>query len=337
MTKICIFGAGAIGCLIGGRLAASGTEVSLIARGRQLEAIDKGGLVVEFKGEQAHVHPPASADPADFGPQDYVFLTVKAPALGDAAAALGPLLGDDTTVVPAQNGLPWWHFLHPDGPFAEHCLVSLDPDGRIAASIGFPRVLGCVLGAAAEIIAPGHVRCTAGGALTLGEPDGADSERALRLAVALEGAGFGTRISNDIRGDVWAKLLGNVSFSVIAALTGAGLLDLAEDPETCGLARRMMAETAAIAAALGITIPVSVEDRIASTRTMGNHKTSILQDLEAGRQMEVDAIAGSVLEAARLGGVAAPMIRAAYALLRTRAIEAGLYPDNPALAALLEA
>lgn len=336
MTKVCIFGAGAIGSLIGGRLAASGAEVSLIARGRQLDAINKDGLVVDFKGEQARVYPPASADPADFGPQDYVILTVKAPALGDAATALGPLLDDGTTVVPAQNGLPWWHFLHPDGPFSDHSLVSLDPDGRIAGAIDFPRVLGCVLGVAAEIVVPGHVRGTAGGSLTLGEPGGEDSERALRLAVMLGGAGFGTAISTEIRGDVWAKLLGNVSFSVIAALTGGGLLDLVEDPETCGLARQIMTETAGVAAALGIKIPISVEDRIATTRTMGNHKTSILQDLEGGRQMEVDAIAGSVLEAARLGGASAPTIESTYALLRGRAIEAGLYPENPALAALLD-
>ncbi len=336
MTRICIFGAGAIGSLIGGRLAVGGADVSLIARGAQLAAIARGGLTVAYREETVHVSPPVHADPSDLGPQDYVILTVKAPSLGEAAAALAPLLDAETTVVPMQNGLPWWHFMHRDGRFADRRLVSVDPDGRIAAAIGFERVLGCVVGAATELIAPGHVRCLGGGTLTLGEPDGADSARAHRLALALEAGGFSARISAEIRGDIWAKLLGNVSFSVIAALTGGRLVDLAEDPATCALARGIMAEAADIAAALGIAVPVSVDDRILTTRSMGNHKTSILQDLEAGRPMEVDAIAGSVLEAARLAGIPAPLTRTAYALLRRRAIEAGLYPDNPALADILE-
>ena len=335
MTRICVFGAGAVGSLIGGRLAVGGAEVSLIARGAQRAAIACGGLVVAYRGEMVRLNPPVHADPSDLGPQDYVILTVKAPSLGEAAASLAPLLDAGTTVVPMQNGLPWWHFLPSGGRFAHSRLVSVDPDGRIAAAIGFERVLGCVVGAAAELVAPGHVRCPGGGALILGEPGGTDSARARRLARALEAGGLGARIGNDIRGDIWAKLLGNVSFSVVAALTGGRLVDLADDPGIRGLARAVMAEAAEIAAALGITIPVSVDDRILTTRSMGNHKTSLLQDLEAGRPMEVDAIAGSVLEAGRLAGVSTPLIEAAYVLLRRRAIEAGLYPDNPALAEVL--
>ncbi len=335
MTRICVFGAGAVGALIGGRLAAGGADVSLIARGAQRAAIARHGLIVEYRGDTVRINPPVYADPSVPGPQDYVLLAVKAPALGEAAACLGPLLDVGTTVVPMQNGLPWWHFLPPDGRIADPRLVSVDPDGRIAAAIGLERVLGCVVGAAVERPAPGRVRCPDGATLILGEPDGTDGARAHRLARVCEAGGLGARISNDIRGDIWAKLLGNVSFSVIAALTGGRLRDLADDPEVCALARTVMEEAADIAAALGITIPVSVDDRIRTTRTMGNHKTSILQDLQAGRPMEVDAIAGSVLEAGRLAGVRTPLIESAYALLRRRAIEAGLYPDNPALAAAL--
>lgn len=327
--RICIYGAGAIGALMGGKLAAAGNDVTLIARGAHGDAMARNGLRLEVKGEAAVVRPKVTSDPAGAAGADYVILTMKAHGVPTALAGLGPVLGPDTTVVSAQNGLPWWYFHRYGGALAGHALMSLDPGGAMLRSFPTERVIGCVVVGASAVVAPGVVRSATGGSYTLGEPDGSTSERAARLAAALEGAGFGARVSPRIRDDIWAKLWGNVSFSSLAVLTGSGLASLANDPATAELARAIMAEAQAVAEALGARLPMSIAQRIEQTKRMGDHKTSILQDLEAGRPMEVDAMVGCVVEAGRIAGVATPLIDGIYGLVRRRARVAGCYPENP--------
>jgi 2-dehydropantoate 2-reductase len=327
--RICIYGAGAIGALMGGKLAAAGHDVTLVARGAHGEAMQRDGLRLEVKGETMHVRPRITDDAAGAASADYVILTMKAHGVSDALARLAPLLGPATTVVSAQNGLPWWYFHKIGGPLEGRALNSVDPGGAALRAIPVERVLGCVVIGASAIVAPGLVRTATGGSFTLGEPDGVVSDRARGLAAAFEGAGFGARVSARIRDDIWAKLWGNVSFSALAVLTGSGLASLADDLATAALARAIMAEARAVAETLGARLPMSIDQRIEQTKRMGDHKTSILQDLEAGRPMEVDAMIGCVVEAGRIAGVATPLIDGIYGLVRRRARVAGCYPENP--------
>lgn len=334
--KICIYGAGAIGGLLGGRLAAGGNDVTLIARGANLAAIRADGLRVDDRGEVFQAHPRCTDSSNDAGPQDYVILTMKAHGVAAAARGIAPLLGPDTAVVTMQNGLPWWYFQDAEGALGGRVPQSVDPGGVITEAIGMERVIGAVANAATSVPEPGSVRCIGGGMFTLGEPGGGQAERCRRLVDTIGKSGLVGKFTEDIRGEIWAKLWGNVSFSALAVLTGAPLAPLVGEPAIRRMARRIMEETQAVAEALGVRFPITIDQRMETSAGMGAHKTSILQDLEAGRPMEVDAMIGSVIEAGRIAGVETPLTDMIYALVRQRAIEAGLYPDNPAFRAVLE-
>jgi 2-dehydropantoate 2-reductase len=324
--KICIYGAGAIGGLLGARLAKAGEDVTLIARGPHLAAMRAHGLKVTGFGGDFTVKPRATDDPAEAGPQDYVIVALKAHAVSGVAERMAPLFGPKTAVVMAVNGVPWWYFYGAKGTLKDRRLPSVDPGDLQWRFIGPERVIGCVVYPAAEITAPGELRHVEGDRLTLGEPDDSKSERVLALSRALIAAGLKAPVKNDIRSEIWVKLWGNVAFNPLSALTGGTLKQLCEDPGTRHLARAIMLETEAIAGRLGITMPVAVDKRIDGAAGVGEHKTSMLQDFERGRPVELDAIVGAVAELGRLVELPTPMIDAIYALTRHKAIRAGLYP-----------
>lgn len=333
--KICIYGAGAIGGFIGARLALTGHDPSLIARGVHLEAMRENGLKLITGGEEHVVRVRCSDDPGELGRHDVVILTCKAHALADAAEGMAPLLDDDTAVVTTQNGLPWWYFEGVSGPHEGRGLASIDPGGRIRAAIETRRVIGGVVAAGCKIAEPGVIYHNAAGTVVMGELGGAETDRCRALTDILGDSGIKASITPEIRGEIWSKLWGNASFSSIAVLTGSTVGGLASDSALVPLAWAIMEEARAVGEAFGVTFPVSIAQRVEHSRNMGEHKTSLLQDLEAGRPMEADAVVGSVLEAARVAGVATPRTDEIYALVRRRAIEAGCYPDNPAFAEFL--
>lgn len=324
--KIAIVGAGAIGGLLGGHLARIGVDVTLIARGAHLAAIKQNGLRIVGEATDFTVQPKAVEDPSEAGPQDYVIVTLKSPAVAPMAKKMVPLLKDDTAVVMAVNGLPWWYFHGIDGPLQGRKLTSLDPDGLQWDLIGPQRVLGCVVYPAAEVSEPGVITHVSGDRFSLGEPNRDVSERARTLSRLLIEAGLKAPVKKDIREEIWVKLWGNVAFNPLSALTGATLAQLCGNPQTRALAKSIMTEAENVAQAVGVRMPIDIEKRIAGAAAIGEHKTSMLQDLERGRQMEIDAIVGSVAELARLVNVATPMIDAILALVRQRASLLGLYP-----------
>ena len=317
--KVCIYGAGAIGGLLAARLARTEAEVGLIARGPHLAAIRAGGLRLRGPGEEFTVHPKATQDPAELGPQDYVVVTLKAHQVPSAVPAMQPLLGPGTTVVMAVNGVPWWYFYGLAGPHAGRRLISVDPDGVQWDGIGPERVLGCVVYPAAEVPEPGLVELIEGDRFTLGEPSGERSARAERLAAALLAAGFKAPIRPKIRDEIWIKLWGNLSFNPISALTHATLDVICADPGARAVVRAMMVEAQVIAEALGVRFPIPVDKRIEGAAAIGAHKTSMLQDLERGRPMEIEALVTAVQEMGRLVGVASPTIDTVLALISLRA------------------
>ena len=315
-TKFAIFGAGAIGGYLGAKLALAGLDVTLIARGPHLAAMQKDGLRV-IEGEAEHVvRPRCLADSREAGPQDYVILTVKAHSVAPALDAITPLLGPETAVVTAQNGIPWWYFYKLPGPWQDHRLESVDPGGRIWQAIGPQRAIGCVVYPACEVVAPGVIRHVEDSRFSLGEPDGTRSQRAVRLARALVGAGLRAPLRGRIRREIWLKLWGNVALNPLSALTRATLAEMCAQPATRAFARAVMAEVEAVAAALGERMAVDVDARLAGAGGVGAHKTSMLQDLEAGRPMEVEALTGAVVELARLTGVATPSLDALDGMIR---------------------
>ena len=315
-TKFAIFGAGAIGGYLGAKLALAGLDVTLIARGPHLAAMRKDGLRL-IEGEAEHVvRPRCLADSREAGPQDYVFLTLKAHSLTPALDAITPLLGPETAVVTAQNGIPWWYFYKLPGPWQDHRLESVDPGGRIWQAIGPQRAIGCVVYPACEVVAPGVIRHVEDSRFSLGEPDGTRSQRAVRLARALVGAGLRAPLRGRIRREIWLKLWGNVALNPLSALTRATLAEICAQPATRAFARAVMAEVEAVAAALGERMAVDVDARLAGAGGVGAHKTSMLQDLEAGRPMEVEALTGAVVELARLTGVATPSLDALDGMIR---------------------
>lgn len=327
--KLCIFGAGAIGAYLGVELTRGGVDVTLIARGPHLRAMKKNGVTLRIGNEEHVAHPRCSDDPAEIGPQDYIFITLKAHSVPGVCAAMQPLLGPDSAVVTAANGLPWWYFHKLAGPWENHRVKAVDPDDTQWRRLGPERAIGCVVYPAAEIIAPGIVEVQphlSQNRLPIGEPDGSRSERAKALSQALIAAGFKAPVRADIRSDIWIKLWGNLAFNPISALTGATLEDIAGDGETRALARAMMVEGQAVAEKLGARFPIDVDKRINGAAAVGAHRTSMLQDLTLGRPMEIEALVGAVAELGRLVGIATPMIDAVYALARRRAIEAGCYP-----------
>ena len=316
--RIAIVGAGAIGGYLAARLIRSGTPVTVIARGANLAAIRGAGLTLRLPdGSEETARPElATDDLAAAGPHDVVIVAVKGQQLAALAPTLGPLLSASTAVVPAQNGIPFWYFQRGGGPFAGRRLESVDPGGAISAHIAPERVIGCVTYQAAELEAPGVVRFIEGNRFTLGEPDGEKTERVQALARALSEAGLKARVRGDIRNEIWVKLLGNMTFNPISALTRATLGELIDFAPTRELAAATMAEARAVADRLGVTFAVTPEQRIQGAAQMGSHKTSTLQDIEAGRPTEVEWLLGAVSEVGRWTDVPTPRIDMLYACLK---------------------
>jgi 2-dehydropantoate 2-reductase len=324
--KLCIFGAGAIGGLMAAKLAAKGeTEVTVIARGPHLAAMQANGLKLISDGQETVVHPRCVASAEEAGPQDYVVVTLKAHSLPAAARQMQPLLGPETAIVSAVNGIPWWYFHKLPGPYEDRRVASVDPDGSLWEALHPSRAIGCIVYPAAEVSAPGIIEHTYGDRFTLGEPDGSRSPRANALSAALVAAGFKAPVRPRIRDEMWVKLWGNLAFNPLSALTGATLDIITGEAELRAICRAMMLEAQAVAEALGTRFAIDVDKRIAGGAEVGAHKTSMLQDLERGRPMEIDALLGVVVELAELVDLPAPTCRTVLALLRTRARLAGCY------------
>lgn len=319
MTRICVFGAGAIGGYVGARLALKGeADVSLVARGAHLAAMQANGLVLEQGGETSTVRPRVTDDPRSLGPQDYVIVTLKAHALPAALDGLQPLIGRDTAILFAQNGIPWWYFYKHGGPHESHRLESVDPGGAIWARIGPERALGCVVWQAAEVTAPGVIAHHYGDRMPLGEPSGEKSERATELSRLLTGAGIKSPVRPGLRNEIWLKLWGNLSFNPVSVLTDGTLEGLATDPGTRQVIRVMMLEAKAVGEALGVSFAVDVEERMDMAARVGAHRTSMLQDVESGRPTELDALLGVVIELGALTGVHTPSLKLVYDLVKFR-------------------
>jgi 2-dehydropantoate 2-reductase len=327
--KVCIYGAGAIGAHIGVLMKLAGVDVSLIARGAHLEAIRENGLKLIINGEEKVARMPASNNAADLGQQDYVIIALKSHQAWEAAEQIKPLLGPDTAVVTAQNGIPWWYFYGFEGQYANLQLESVDPRGRQWTAIGPQRAIGCTVYPAAEIVSPGVVKHTYGDRYGLGEPTRQETERVKKLSAAFEAAGLKPKIYPEIRNDIWLKLWGNLCFNPISALTHATLDVVATDPGTRSVARRMMEEAETIARRIGAHFRVDIERRINGAASVGAHRTSMLQDLDKKRPIELDALLSVVQEMGRLVDVQTPTIDVVLALTKQMGRVAGVYPTYP--------
>jgi 2-dehydropantoate 2-reductase len=320
-VKVAVVGAGAIGGLMGAALARAGIETHLVARGEHLEAIRRDGLRIVTDYESWSVRTPCTDDPREVGPAEFVIIGVKSYAYADIGQLLEPLLDERTAVVPAQNGIPWWYFYKHGGPYEGRRIEAVDPGGSVSAVIAPERVIGCVVYPAAVLTAPGVIHHVEGRRFAIGEPDGTDNERCQRFAAALNAGGMKCSIDGRIRGQIWVKLMGNATFNPLSALTGGTMAELCHFPLTRELLAEMMGETVAIATALGCEIPVSIERRLTGAERVGEHRTSMLQDLEAGRRMEIESLVGAVVELAELTGVDAPRLRTVYAAVSLLATE----------------
>lgn len=327
--KICIFGAGAIGGYVGLMLKRGGADVSLVVRGPHLEAIREHGLKLIMSDEELVAKVAASDDPAELGQQDYVISTLKAHQAWESADKLAPLLGPDTTVVTMQNGVPWWYFYGFEGQYANLRLESVDPEGRQWNAIGPERVIGATVYPATEIIAPGVIKHVYGDKFGLGEPNRKVTPRVEMLAKALEDGGLKARIYPEIRNDIWLKLWGNLCFNPISALTHATLDVVATDSGTRRVAYKMMSEAERIGRRIGVHFRVDITRRINGAAKVGAHRTSMLQDLDKGRAIELDALLKSVQEMGRLVDVATPTIDTVLALTQQMGRVAGVYPTFP--------
>lgn len=316
--KIAIIGAGAVGGLVGTKLALAGEQVTFIARGANLDAIRRNGmkLIMGDGTEQVAKNVVATSDYGAAGAQDLVILAMKAHQVEAVANDVPRLFGPDTAVITMQNGIPYWYFQKHGGEFEGTPVHSVDPTETISRSIPAERVIGCVVYPASELVAPGVVRHIEGNRFPLGELDGSITERVTRASQCLINAGFKAPVLEDIRAEIWLKLWGNLTFNPISALSRATLVDICRDPATRELAAAMMTEAQAVAEKLGIRFRVSLEQRIAGAEKVGAHKTSMLQDVEAGRPPEIDALVGSVVELGRLTGTPTPHIDAVYALVK---------------------
>ncbi|HWR87125.1 MAG TPA: 2-dehydropantoate 2-reductase [Acidiferrobacterales bacterium] len=316
--KICVVGAGAIGGMMGAKLALAGEDVTLIARGAHLEAIRQNGLKLIEEDGAEHVarQVKATSRLSEAGAQDIVILALKAHQVEPIAAELPALFGPDTIVVTTQNGIPWWYFQKHGGEFEGRRVETVDPSGTLMASVEVERILGCVVFPAAEIVSPGVVRVIEGNRFPVGELDGTESERVKMVAALFAKAGFKSPVLKNVRGEIWLKLWGNLSFNPISALTHSTLVDICQFPLTRQLAANMMTEAQTIANKLGIEFRVSLEKRIAGAENVGKHKTSMLQDIEIGRAIEIDALVGAVVELGRLTQTPTPHIDAVYACVK---------------------
>ncbi len=322
--RFCVYGAGAVGGLIGGMLAHNGADVSFVARGKSLAALKRHGLTVISAGETLQIPVRASADPAELGPQDFVIIAVKAPALPEVASRIAPLLGSDTAVVTAMNGVPWWFFANDNSDLAGRRLTAIDPGGAISRAIPANRVIGCAVYLAATLEGPGIVRHNAHRQLFLGEADGDLTRRLARLAYWLRRAGFECTESPDIRRDIWLKLWGNLSTNPVSLLTGATLDRILDDPLLRELCGRMMEEAARIGRALGIPPKLTVEEMLVRARSFGPIKTSMLQDAERGTPVEIDALLTVMHDLGEIVHVPTPFIDSVLGLARLRAQGLGL-------------
>ena len=319
MTKICIFGAGAIGGLVGAKLARKAeADVSLIARGAHLAAMESSGLTLKQDGETFTVRPRVTSDSKTLGPQDFVIVTVKANALTSVLDQLQPLIGNDTAVLFAQNGVPWWYFYKHGGPYDGHTIESVDPGGEIWKRIGPERALGSVVWQAASLESSGVIAHHYGERMPIAEPSGEKSERAQVLSRFLVSAGIKSPVRGNLRDEIWLKLWGNLSFNPVSVLTLGTLDQLAGDTNTRRVILAMMQESRAVGEALGVKFTVDAEERMEMAAKVGSHRTSMLQDVEAGRPNELDCLLGAVIELAHLVGIATPTLNIVYDLTKFR-------------------
>ncbi len=308
--RAAVLGAGAIGAYVGAALARGGTDVHLVARGEHLEALRRDGVRVRSPRGDFAARPPATDDPAEIGPVDVVFLGLKANTYADAGPLLEPLLHEETAVVAGQNGIPWWYFHGIDGAYGGRRIESVDPGGAVSRVIPPERAIGCVVYAGTELAEPGVVRHLEGTRFTIGEPDGSISPRCQAFSEAMIAGGLKCPIEAQVRDEIWVKLMGNVSFNPLSVLTRSTLAEMCRHPPTRRLVASMMEETLEIAHAVGARPSVSIERRLAGAERVGEHKPSTLQDLEAGKPLELAALIHSVVELADLAGVEAPCLRA---------------------------
>lgn len=332
-VKVAILGAGAIGAYVGAALHRAGADVHLIARGPHLAAMRQHGVrVLSARGDwTARAH--ATDDPARIGPVDYVFLGLKANSYAACGPLIEPLLHEDTAVVAAQNGIPWWYFHRHGGPYDGRRLESVDPKGAVSAVLAPTRAIGCVVYAATELQAPGVVRHLEGTRFSVGEPDRGVSERCTRFSSAMREGGLKCPVEQDLRADIWIKLLGNISFNPISALVRATMRQMCLHGGTREVIETMMAETLAVARSLGCTPDISIEKRLAGAERVGDHRTSTLQDLERGKPLELDVLLAAVVELATVSGVPVPTLRTVHALADLLAVQAQAPPrEQPAAA-----
>lgn len=323
--KVCVFGAGAIGGYMGAKLAGAGAEVTLIARGPHLAAMQQNGLRLIEGGTESTLKIRAVGDAKEAGPQDFVIISLKAHSVPGVVPAMAPLFGPNTAVIWAVNGVPWWYFHNHGGEHDGRRLATVDPGDVQWTGIGPERAIGCIVYPACDVPEPGVIQHVSGDRFTLGEPSGEKTERIEKFSAAMIAGGLKAPVRPRIRDEIWVKLWGNVCFNPISALTHATLDVIATQPGTRALARNMMLEAQAIGEKLGIKFPVSVDKRIDGAAAVGAHKTSMLQDLERGRPMEIDALVTAVQEMGRLTETATPHIDAVLALIQQRAEVAGLY------------
>jgi 2-dehydropantoate 2-reductase len=326
--RFAVLGAGAIGAYVGAALARGGSDVTLIARGPHLQAMREHGVQVLSPRGDFHAQPRATDDIEAVGDADVVFVALKAYSLPELAPRLGKALGPNTAVIPAQNGVPWWYFQSHPGPLADTTLESVDPGGAIARSIEPERIVGCVVYCSAEIVEPGVIRHVEGTRFAIGEPDGSLSERCQRISEAFVAGGLKCPVEERLRDQIWLKLIGNVAFNPVTALTRATLGELGTLPAMVELLRAILEECAEVAATLGVELPVSLERRLEAGFAVGDHKTSMLQDLEAGKQLELDCMSGAVIELADKLGLATPHTRAVHACAKLLDVQVRK-PANP--------
>src|ERR1700683_2789897 len=310
--RFLIVGAGAIGAYIGARMAQAGLDVTLVARGPHLRGMQERGVEVKSSEGDFVVRPRVAGSLEEVGPVDVVFLGVKAHGLAQLAPQLRPVLGPETTVVSTQNGIPWWYFQGFGGDWEGLRLERVDPGGVISSAIDAHRVVGSIVYFSTEVIAPGIIQHIEGNRISLGEPDGSRSDRCRRIAEALIASGLRCPVTTRLRHEIWVKVLGNASFNPVSALTRATLVPMVRDPGVCWVIRNIMREVEAVSNKLGMELPVSIDQRVAGAEKVGEHKTSMLQDLEAGRPMELEALVGAVVELGERMGLAMPITRTVY-------------------------
>jgi 2-dehydropantoate 2-reductase len=322
--KVCIYGAGAIGGYVGAQLAIAGADVSLVARGPHLKAMRENGLKLRIGGEERVAKVTCTDDPAELGAQDFVFVSLKAHSIPGVVDAMQPLLNDNTSIVTAVNGIPYWYFYQHGNEFEGTTLQTIDPGARQWTALGPERAIGCIVYPATEVVEPGVIQHVYGDKFPLGEPSGEQTERVQQLSKMMESAGLRAPVMDNIRDEMWLKLWGNLSFNPISALTHATLDVITTTPGTRAVAKAMMLEGQAIAERLGVKFRVDVERRINGAGAVGAHKTSMLQDLERGRAMEIDPLVAVVQELGVLTGIPTPTIDTVLSLVQQRASSAGL-------------